>query len=144
MTSPKTKSTSKVEKILEFRNTHTLAETGKRFKLTAERIRQIEHLKDRKRCAKHKRFYYNTCSHCLGENYRGYLNKLNYEQILKEVKKERKNRKRDYLSVWRRAYLVEVLYMKYTKSYLEISELLQRDYSTISNLVRKLNNSYGR
>jgi len=134
-----TKSLSRIKKILEYRKTHTLLETGKKFNLTSERVRQIQHLKNRKRCKKHERFYYNTCSYCLSENYRLLLNNLTYDGILKEVKKEVKNRKRDYLSVMRRVYLIDILYNRYTKSLIEISKLLDRDYSTIANLYKKLN-----
>ncbi len=127
-----------ISSILKYRETHTLKETGKKFNLTSERVRQIQHLKDRKFCPKHKRYHFNSCSYCLGESYRLLLNKLTYVDILKEAKKECKNRKRDYLSTWRRIYLVEILYGRYTKSIGEISELLCRDYSTVSYLLKKI------
>lgn len=119
------------QKILTFRKTHTLLETGKKFNLTAERVRQIEQLKDRQRCDKHKRYFYNRCSFCLNEFYKDYLDKLSYGQILKEVEKEAKNKKRDWVSTQRRVYLIEFLRIKYEKSFAEIAKLLKRDQSTI-------------
>lgn len=134
MTLQQTKSTSK---ILKFRETHTLAETGKKFGLTAERVRQIGKLKDRKRCEKHKRYYFNSCSHCLGESYRTYVNKLNTKDFYKEITKERKNRKRDYLSVWRRIYLTQRL-LWHGHSVADIAKFLKRDYSTIKHSLKKI------
>lgn len=128
-----------ISKILDYRKTHTLAETGKKFNLTSERVRQIEHLKNRKRCEKHNRFYYNSCSHCLSEKYRLYIKWLPKAELLKEVSKEAKNRKRDYLSTMRKAYLIEILFNPFLYSYSDIAKLLARDYSTIANLVKKLN-----
>lgn len=127
-----------MEKILKYRKTHTLAETGKKFNLTSERIRQIEFIKDRKRCLKHNRFYYNKCSYCLmDKNYRAFVRKLDRESFMKEAYKEARNRKRDDMSVLRRIILIGVLYKKYKYSVSTIASVFQKDRSTIVNLIDK-------
>jgi len=132
------KLTSKVKKILEFRKKHTLQETGDKFNLTQERIRQLEFLKHRKRCLVHNRYFYNKCSHCLDlKNYKLYMEHYDLPMLLKEVIKESKNRKRDFLSTQRRIYLVKRLRDKYEKSFNEIARLLDRDYTTIKYLYLK-------
>ena len=124
-------------KILNYRKTHTLTETGAKFHLTAERIRQIEFTKFRKRCLKHNRFYYNKCSYCLVVGYKKILAKMSLVDIDKEVAKEAQNRKRDYLSVMRRVYLIDILFRKYKFTLSQIATELERDRSTINHLANK-------
>lgn len=127
----------RTKKIQEYRKTHTLAQTGKKFNLTSERIRQILLTKNRKRCKVHNRFYYNKCSYCLVKSYRRMLWKLSEKELYKEVEKEALNRKRDYLSSKRRVYLIEILFKGYKKTYTEIALLLKRDRSTIIHLAKQ-------
>lgn len=131
------RSLSKIDLILNFRRHHTLKETGERFKLTSERIRQIQLTKHRKTCKEHNRFYYNSCSYCLAKNYEQFLMQLDYAALEKEVVKESKNKLRDYLSVQRRAYLIEILFVKFQKSWTEIALMLNKDRSTIIHLYNK-------
>lgn len=120
--------------ISDFRKTHTLSETGKKFGLSSERVRQIGLTKSRKRCSTHNRYYYNACSHCLSVTYKTLLYSSDYAFIEKEVKKESKNRKRDFLSVQRRKYLIQILHEMYGMSFSKIGLLLKRHHSSISNL----------
>ena len=127
----------RTEKILEFRKTHTLEETGERFGITGERVRQIE-LNDRKRCVVHDRWYQKECHYCSELNkYRTFLKSLNYDSLMKEVGKEGKNIKRDFISVQHKLYLIEILVKNYHKSFLEIVLLFQRDRTTILYLYNK-------
>lgn len=125
-------------KILEFRKKHTLEETGNRFDITGERVRQIEFLIKRKRCLIHNRYFYNKCSFCLDvKNYKLYMERLDYSSLLLEIKKEAKNKRRDYLSTQRRIYLVKRLYDKGEKSFTEIAKMLDRHHDTIKYLYNK-------
>ena len=134
MTSQQTKLISNsLKSISNYRKNHSLAETGVKFNLTAERVRQILLQKNRKYCKKHKRWYYNSCSHCLARQYKVLVELFDYSDFMREVRKESKNRKRDFLSVERRKYLVRRLYDKSGLSFFEIAKLLCRDYSTITH-----------
>jgi len=117
--------------ILKFREDHTLQETGDEFGITAERVRQIEMLKDRKRCLRHNRFYYDTCSYCLIDDYKKLIGSAGKDFVMSEVKKEAKNRKRDGLSVQRRKHLIKVLHNNYHMSDMEIAYLFDRDRTTV-------------
>lgn len=125
---------SRIDNILNYRKHHTLEETGAKFGITAERVRQIQFTKHRKKCKVHNRFYYNKCSYCLGTQYKTLLRWADWRFIENEVKREAENRSRDYLSVQRRIYLIEVLYERYNKSFTQISIMLKRDRSTIVHL----------
>ena len=126
---------SRNKTIALYRKTHTLLETGRKFKLTAERIRQIGNLIERKRCLKHKRYYFNYCSHCVVETYKNVLQNAHF--ILNEINKARANKKRDYVSIQKRIYLINYLYTKEKKSFREIAVLLDKDLSIIKYLYGK-------
>jgi len=128
---------SRTEKIRAFRKNHTLAETGEKFKITSERVRQILLEKSRRRCRVHNRLYYNKCSYCLALKYKQHIQNLSEPFLLYEVNKEKANKKRDYLSTYRRTCLVEVLHDKWDKSFAEIAKLLDKDYTTITYLYQK-------
>lgn len=128
-----------ISKIISYRKNHTLSETGEKFGITGERVRQILYTKYQKRCRVHNRLYYNKCSYCLNRAYKTWMEKLDYRMLMVEVDKEAKNRKRDWLSVQRKMYLVRRLHDKHEKSLIEISNLLGRNYSTITNLYDKSN-----
>ena len=130
-----TKLISRNKTIALYRKTHTLLETGRKFKLTAERIRQIGNLIERKRCLKHKRYYFNYCSHCVVETYKNVLQNAHF--ILNEINKARANKKRDYVSIQKRIYLINYLYTKEKKSFREIAVLLDKDLSIIKYLYGK-------
>lgn len=132
-----TKYHSRNNKIVAYRRNHTLEETAQKFGITSERVRQVHLLKDKKYCTKHDRSFYNKCSYCLGERYKNFLRFSLYENVLKEVKKERDNRKRDYLSVQRRIYLIKRLRDIHHHSFKQISVMLQRHISTIKYLYGK-------
>lgn len=121
------------EKIIEYRKKHTLAETGKKYGITAERVRQICLVKHQKRCVKHDRFYYNSCSHCLSESYVAFIRRLSTGQLYDEVKKEANNRKRDYLSTRRRIELIRLM-KEMGLPFPYISGCLKRDSSTVRHL----------
>lgn len=124
-------------RIINYRKNHTLAETAAKFNMTAERVRQIHFIKHKKFCTKHNRSFYNRCSYCLGENYKNVLRFATYAFVLNEAKKEKKNRKRDYLSVQRRVYLVQRLRNTHGHSFKTISIMLDRHLSTIKSLYAK-------
>jgi hypothetical protein len=125
-------------KVIEYRKTHTLKETGKKFNITGERVRQIIFVTNRKFCLVHNRFYYNSCAYCLNiKKYAQFMKKLDYDFVLYQVKEESSNRKRDYMSVQKKVYLVKVLKNKYNKSFKEIAVLFNRHISTIKNLYCK-------
>jgi hypothetical protein len=124
---------SRFNKIISYRKTHTLQETGDKFNLTQERIRQIILTKNQKRCKIHNRLYYNKCSHCLLKSYQRLVDGMTYKEITNEAKKEAKNRKRDYLSVQRRAVIIKMLIYRWKRSVSEIARLLERDRSTITH-----------
>jgi hypothetical protein len=124
--------------ILEFRKTHTLQETGDKFDITGERIRQIELLKNRKRCTIHDRWYYGECSYCTElKKYRAFVKNLNYDSLIKEVAKEGENRKRDFVSVERKLYLIEILDKDYHTSFPEMVRLFRRNRMTVLHLFNK-------
>lgn len=124
--------------ILTYRKTHTLAETGKKFNLSSERVRQIEFIKHRKRCSVHKRYFYNKCSYCLNiKNYTKYVNNSTFKELLKESYREAKNPKRDYLATMKKSLLIKRLYDVEMLSFTHLSILLNREYSAIKNLYRK-------
>lgn len=125
------------QKILTYRRNHTLKQTGIKFNLTSERIRQIEFTKDRKRCKVHNRFYYNKCSHCFVMGYKKIIWKMSDAAVEYEIEKEALNFKRDYLSVQKRVYLIEILFKKYKNSISEIARKLNRDRSTINHLLKR-------
>jgi len=124
-------------KILKYRKTHTLEKTGQKFNLSGERIRQLELQKYRYRCKKHDRYYYNKCSFCFVEKYKLFIEKMDYEFLLNEIKKEAKNHKRDYISIEKRKYIIRKLYDNYGKTFSEIGRLLNKHYTTIMNLYYK-------
>lgn len=128
---------SRFNDILSFRKTHTLQETGDEFKLSQERVRQILLSKNQKRCKVHNRLYYNRCSHCLVEIYEKMLSWMKYDDLIQEATKQSKNKKRDYLSVQRRIYLIKILRNKYKRSFGFISTVLNKDVSTINHLYAK-------
>lgn len=130
---------SRNKKILKYRKTHTLLETGHKFNLTAERIRHIGNLIQRKRCLKHKRYYFNYCSHCVVETYKNVLHTQNAHFILNEIEKARKNTKRDHLSVQKRIYLISYLFTKEKKSFREIAQLLDKNINIIKYLYGRTN-----
>lgn len=134
-----TKSTFRNCDILNYRKNHTLKETAFKYGLTAERIRQIAFIRHQKRCEKHNRKYYNKCSHCLVESYEDLLDENGYDFVIEQCKKEAQNKKRDYLSVQRRIYLIKCLYDDYKASFTRISVLLDKDISTIKHLYAKPN-----
>lgn len=130
--------TKLISNILIYKKTHTLKETGKTFNLSSERIRQLGFVKQKKRCSVHNRYYYNRCSYCLVKHYRSYIRWLTYEQLLSESKKESKVSKRDYLSVARKALIVQRLHNSFQIPFGEISKaILKRHRSTIINLYNK-------
>ncbi len=128
---------SRSKEIIEYSKNHTLTETGEKFGITSERVRQIKLTKFRKRCSIHNRLYYNKCSYCLARQYKIMLRWMDYHQIEKEIEKESKNRKRDYLSVQRKAYLTEALMKRFNNSISQVASKLKRDRSTIVNLYNK-------
>jgi hypothetical protein len=125
--------------ILEFRKTHTLQETGDKFGITGERVRQIELLKNRKRCAVHDRWYYGECSHCIElKKYRAFVKTLSKDSFMKEVRREGWNRKRDFISTQHKIYLIKILIENYNiSSVSEIARLFLRDRTTILHLYNK-------
>lgn len=129
---------SKIKEILAYRKFHTLKDTGKKFHITGERVRQIEMIKHRRRCAVHNRYFYNKCSYCLAMSYKKMLSFMKYESVEKEALKESRNKKRDYLSVQRKIYLIDILYNKFSNSYSQIAVKLNRDRSSIINLSKKI------
>ncbi len=130
-----------IQTILTFRKTHTLKETGKQFKLSPERIRQITLLKYRRFCKEHERFYFNRCSHCAVKDYVKMLNGLSFRQLEDICKKESKSRKRDYVSVQRRVGLISLLHKKFRLSLVNIAQRLHRHPSTINHLKNKYGNN---
>ena len=126
--------TSRIENILSFRAHHSLRQTGEKFGISGERVRQIQMLKHRKRCKVHDRYYYNTCSHCFIGSYVKLINFSDLNFILNECKKESKNKSRDWLSVQRRVVLIKVLRIKFNYSLSKIAGLLSRDSTTINHL----------
>lgn len=138
----KTKSmqTTLIGKILTFRKNHTLRETGKKFNITGERVRQIQisNLKSKKLCYIHNKYYFNKCLFCLNfKNYSQEMNKLDYSHILLEVSRQANNKKRDYVSVQRRIYLIKRLHEQHNQSFSEIARLLKKHHSTISYLYHR-------
>lgn len=123
------------QKILTFKKTHTLKDTAYEFNLSVERVRQIWLTIKQKRCKVHDRLYYNRCSYCLSLRYRAFLRWQDYNFIDKECRKESK--KRDWLSVRKRIYLIEILHKKYHKSFTQIALMLKKDQSTIRYLYKK-------
>ncbi len=129
---PQTKLTFK---ILEYRKTHTLAETAKQFGLSSERVRQIQLKKYEKRCAVHNRLYFNKCAYCINEKfYKKVLSKLSHDELIDEAKEQGKNKSRDLLSSTRRVMIIKILKDKYKQSFSQIGRLFNRHYSTISHL----------
>lgn len=129
--------TKLISKILKYRKTHTLAETGKKFNLSSERIRQLEFSKHKKRCKVHNRLYYNKCSYCLIHHYKKYVNYLDDTGMALECRIQSKNTKRDYLSVSQKAVLVKRLHDVKEVSFGVISKLLiKRHISSIKNLYK--------
>ena len=127
-----------VQTILTFRKNHTLQETSDTFGITSERVRQVALEVNRLRCSKHNRYYFNSCSHCAADTYATLVKQYTYKQLLVDVEKEKKNRKRDYLSVQRKKALINVLYNEYGYSFLKIADMLGRHYSSIANLAKQL------
>jgi hypothetical protein len=125
------------EEILNYRRHHTLEQTGLKFNMSGERVRQIQLLKNRKTCKIHKRYYFNRCSYCVGMKYKDFLRWQNYAFIEKECAKEAKKARRDYLSVQKKTYLIEILRDRYSKSWQQIAIMLQRDRTSILNLYNK-------
>ncbi len=121
--------------IVTYRKTHTLKQTGLQFKMSPERVRQIcLEMGFQKRCKRHDRLYYNTCSHCSVENYEQLLEKFGYDEICDEADRESMNRKRDYISVSKRIYLIKCLINRFGISFTEIGRMLKRHPTTINYL----------
>jgi hypothetical protein len=71
------------------------------------------------------------------EKYKLFIEKMDYEFLLNEIKKEAKNHKRDYISIEKRKYIIRKLYDNYGKTFSEIGRLLNKHYTTIMNLYYK-------
>ncbi len=129
-------------RILEYRKTHTLKDTGIKFNLTSERIRQIQFLSKRKRCLVHNRYFHNRCAYCIqATSYKRYVNNFEYFiDIVDEAHKEAKNKKRDYLSVQRKVYLAKRLHEGWNVPIPQLAIIFDRDRTTIINLLNKAKN----
>jgi hypothetical protein len=71
------------------------------------------------------------------ETYKNVLQKQNIHFILNEINKARANKKRDYVSIQKRIYLIGYLYVKERKSFREIAVLLDKDINVIKYLYAK-------
>jgi hypothetical protein len=64
---------------------------------------------------------------------------MKYDELVKEATKEAKNKKRDYLSVQRRVFIVKALRDKFKMSFMSIAVILNKDLSTIKSIYDKSN-----
>ncbi len=130
---------SRNRKILEYRKTHMQKETAKKFVRSAERIRQIEHLK---KCNIHDIQYYDKCPSCINsvelKKYAKFVENLDQKSLMEEVSKEAENRRRDFISTQKRVCLIKILKENYDFPLKEIANYLKRDRTT----VRYLDNMY--
>ena len=117
---------------------HTLQQTGDKFGITGERVRQIEDLKNRKKCAIHGRWDDGECRYCVELNtYRDFVKNLDRDSLMKEVAKQGENKKRDFVSVERKLYLIEILDKDYHTPFPEMVRLFRRDRTTVLHLYNK-------
>ena len=113
-------------------------ETGRKFGISSERVRQIEFLKLRKRCKVHNRYFYSNCVYCLDyKNYHNQIKNLDKASFMQEVYKEADNRQRDALSVQHKTFLIKEMKDRYTMTFSQIARELQRDRTSIRNLYYK-------
>src|SRR5579872_363949 len=125
----------KLRKIKELRTKgETLSEIGRKFHVTAERIRQILAQKEVHRCLTHKLYYKEQCYLCVEQEvYSKILLKLKKDNLRSEIRKlSVQDRSKEV--VIRRKLLVKKLHDNYKMSFRKIGKELKRDHSTIMNL----------
>lgn len=118
---------------------YTLAEIGKKYKLSAERVRQICNPVKLNRCIKHKIFFEKVCTYCwILEVYPNVINKIlkDKKAIVQEFERLLQQ-DRTKAVVIQRSLLIKAMRDNLQMSFFRISKTLQRDYSSIRNLYLK-------
>lgn len=111
----------------------TLEEISKKFKLSAERVRQII-TREPNFCIKHSRSFSNRCEYCvLEETYKKGLSDCDIEQVL-YLSKRISPTGRAMKEIIQRRLITRLLRDKYKQSFGAIGRLLKRDHTSIMNL----------
>jgi DNA-directed RNA polymerase sigma subunit (sigma70/sigma32) len=114
----------------------TYEEIGSKFKISAERVRQI--LTDViEFCDRHNRQFIGQCSYCKIENeYVDRVHKIVADDLMGEIHRlSQHNRKREM--VIQRIALIKLMRNKYEFTFNQIAKLLERDRNAIINLYNK-------
>lgn len=111
----------------------TISEISQKFKISAERVRQVL-VFEPNYCLKHSKYFKDICPYCEVEiTYKEMYQNRSLDE-LEILGKELRKLKRDKVEVIKKRIFTRIMKDKYNFNFSEIAKLLRKDRTTIMNL----------